>query len=65
MLCDACHNIHRAAEALNQCRDVAQAENLAVLEEISGALARERDAAHTKLEQLEAMEMAALAREAE
>lgn len=65
LLCDACHNLKWAAEALEQCRDVEQAENLATLEEIGDALSRERDTTHTQLERLEALEVAALMREAE
>lgn len=34
LLCDACHNIRWAAEALRACRDSDQAQNLAALEDI-------------------------------
>lgn len=63
LLCDACHNIHWAAEALRQCRDVDQAENLAALEQIGGELTRERAAAHARLERMEALEQSAMMRE--
>lgn len=64
LLCDACHNLNWALEALRQCREVDQAENLAALEQISEGVSRDRDATHARLEQLEALEQSALAREA-
>ena len=57
-LCDACWHIEQAAEALDQSRDADQGENLATLEQIGGALTRERDQVHAQLERLERLEQA-------
>ena len=58
LLCDACWHIEQASEALGQSRDADQGENLAALEQIGGALIRERDLVHAQLERLERLEQA-------
>lgn len=65
LLCDACYNLKWAVEALRQCRDADQAENLTALEQIGEGVTRDRDAVQIKLEQLEALEQSSLALEAE
>lgn len=63
LLCEARGYVAWAAEALAECREVAYADKLSALEQIGGELERDRDAAHEKIEQLEALEQAALRRE--
>ena len=63
-LCDSCDHIRWAGEALRECRDLGLSEAMATLEQIGGELSRERDAAHAKLERIQAREMDELKREA-
>jgi len=62
-LCDACDHIRWAGDALAACRDPDLSEAMAALEQMGFELGRERDAAHVKLERIEAREMDELARE--
>ena len=64
LLCDAQRYVEWAKAALEECRDADYSEQAATLEQIGGELRRETDAAHARLEKLEALEQAALNREA-